>query len=789
MKWIIMKKLILQATVVLILLLSAGVSAGHSTTLSTTTTSKYIESTFYQGESPYITITMTPPSLIFDQRVLEGRPFATLTMPDEGYTIEIGGAQLPMISRFIEIPQGANPEILIESVSWETTSLDALQIPSPIIPVQPSLLKMEGASVPFTMDDTFYAMNALLPSTVATVSVIGEIRGRNVAFLQISPVQYNPTTGEIRMMTHCDLRMNLPGSDLTQTARKIDRYTIPSFEQLFEASFINYGALQGTGAMGPKEEGYLIIIPDSFFDVIQPFASWKESKGFDVTVTKTSQIPSGPTKENIKAYIVNAYNTWPVPPAYVLLVGDVAQIPTWTGSDTGTCTDLYYVTIDAGNYFADVIISRFPAATPEQVTTMVDKTIFYEQGAFTNESWIKKAVFMASSDNYAVSEGTHNYVISTYLLPHNYTCDKLYSHTYSATTAQVSAALNNGRSLAIYSGHGSETNWADGPVFSQSNVNALTNDGMYPFVSSHACLTNKFTVSECFGETWLRAPHKGSFAFWGATTYSYWDEDDVLEKNTFKAWWDDNIETIGGMTNMGLYYLYQHYSGGGMSQYYFEEYNVLGDSSVKIWRDSPDPDLPPDTPGKPSGPATGQMGMDCTFTATTVDPEGDNISFKFDWGDGNFSDWIGPFASGGTGSATHNWPTIGAYNVMVKAKDDSAGRESGWSPTHTITIVEAPILKIDWVAGGLFMVKTLIKNNGGVTANNVEWSITLTGGAFIGKETTGQIDSIAPGEGQTISSKLILGFGETIVTVSVSVPESTDMKTQTGSILLFLVRL
>jgi hypothetical protein len=787
MKWIIMKRIMLQATVVLILLFSAGVSAAHPTALSTTTTSKYIESTFYQGESPYITITVTPPSLIFDQRVLEGRPFATLTIPEEGFTIEIGEAQLPMISRFIEIPYGATPELLIESVSWETTSLDTLQLPSSIIPVQPSLVKMEGASVPFTIDDTFYSLNTLFPSTVATVKIIGEMRGRNIAFLQISPVQYNPTTGELRIMTRCDLRMNLPGSDPVQTTAKIDRYTTPSFEQLFETSFINYGALQGTETMGPKQEGFLIIVYDSFFDVIQPLASWKESKGFDITVTKTSEIPSGPTKENIKAYIVNAYNTWSIPPAYVLLVGDIAQIPAWTGTATGTCTDLYYGTIDAGNYFADIIVSRFPAATSEQVTAMVDKTVFYEQGIFPSETWIKKAVFMASTDNYAISEGTHNYVIDTYLIPHDYTCDKLYTHTYGATTAQVSAALNNGRSLAVYSGHGGTDYWADGPVFHQSDVNSLTNDGIYPFVCSHACITGTFSSPECFGETWLRAPHKAGLAFWGASDNTYWDEDDLLERSMFKAWWDDNLENIGGMTNMALFYLYQHYSGGGNTKYYFEAYNVLGDSSVKIWRDSPDPDIPPNTPDKPTGPTTGQMGMEYTFTGITIDPEGDNISFKFDWGDGNFSDWVGPYPSGGTGVATHSWTTLGAFQVKVKAKDDHGG-ESGWSTSHTITIVEAPILKIDWIAGGLFMVKALIKNNGGVTASNVEWSITLSGGAFIGKETTGQIESLAPSEGQTVSSKLILGFGATVITVSTSIPESTDTRTQTGTILLFLVR-
>jgi hypothetical protein len=573
-------------------------------------------------------------------------------------------------------------------------------------------------------------------------------------------------------MTRCDLRINLPGSDLVQTAEKIDRYTTPSFEQLFQTSFINYGSLPGSGRIQPKQEGYLVIVADAFYDAIQPFVAWKDSKGFDITVTKTSEIPSGPTKENIKAYIVSAYNNWPIPPAYILLVGDVAQIPTWTGSETGTCTDLYYVTIDEGNYFADVIISRFPAATAEQVTTMVDKTVYYEQGSFPNETWIKKAVFMASNDNYAVSEGTHNFVIDTYLVPHNYTCDKLYCHTYQATTAQVSAALNDGRSLAVYSGHGSTTSWGDGPPFSQANVNALTNDGMYPFVCSHSCLTNQFTQSECFGETWLRAPNKGGLAFWGATTYSYWDEDDILERRMFKAWWDDNIETIGGMTNMALFYLYQYYSGGGSSQYYFEEYNVLGDSSVKIWRGEPNTNTPPDTPDKPTGPAMGEIGIEYTFTTSTTDPQDNEVYYMVSWGD-MLGDWLGPYSSGQTIGFMHTWAVVGNYSITVKAKD-SEGLESDWSEASSITILTVPRIEIGEITGGFGSVTAEIKNVGAAEASNVAWSISLDGGlVLLGRETTGTFTKIMPGFAPKAKTSFVFGFGSVDIIVTAGEVEKT----------------
>jgi hypothetical protein len=765
--------LILQAAVALLLLCSAGVSAVHQISSSISTDVTSVESTFIRGDVPVITVSITPSEVQYGQSQLAGRDFATLQMNGEGFTTVLGNARLPTISRFIEIPQGSQPQLVIESVTWETTSLAALGLPSQIVPVQPSLVKVEGASVEFTMDEAYYSMDSFTPSEIAHVSVLGEIRAYTMALLEISPIQYNPVTGELRIMTQCRIQLNLPGSDMVGTAENIDRYSTPSFDQVYSSLFINAGSLQGTERISPRQEEYLIIVGDALYDAIQPFASWKSTKGFATTAIKTSEIAGGATKENIKAYIVDAYNTWPTPPAYVLLVGDVAQIPTWTGTQTGTCTDLYYVTIDAGNYFADVIVSRFSGSTPEQITNMADKTIYYEQGVFPDNAWIKKAAFMASESNYQITEGTHNYVINTYLNPNNYTCDKLYCHTYSATTQQVKNALNNGRSLAVYSGHGDTTYWADGPVFYQSDVNSLTNDGMYPFVCSHACLTNQFTVSECFGETWIRAPNKGGLAFWGATTYSYWDEDDILEKSMFKSWWEDDIETIGGMTNMGLYYLYQYYSGGGNSLYYFEEYNVLGDSSVKIWRGDTNINTPPATPDQPTGPSSGEIGIAYTFSTRTTDAQNDEVYYMISWGDGVVSDWLGPYASGETVSFDHTWNAVGDYDITAKAKDSSEGLESDWSQAATMHILALPRIEIGAITGG-FGASAEIKNVGAGDASDVSWSISLNGGlVLLGRETTGTFSNIIPGFAPKVTTDFVLGFGKVTIVVSAADVEKT----------------
>lgn len=191
---------------------------------------------------------------------------------------------------------------------------------------------------------------------------------------------------------------------------------------------------------------------------------------------------------------------------------------------------------------------------------------------------------------------------------------------------------------------------------------------------------------------------------------------------------------------------------------------------------------PPAVPAAPSGPDTGVTNLDYTFTASTTDPEGDPISYMFDWGDGTFSPWVAP------GSAPHAWTAAGTYDVKVKAKD-TFNAESDWSPAHSIVISEAPVLAVQNITGGLFKVKSAVKNTGGVAANGVNWTIELTGGAIIGKKTTGNILSLAAGASQAINSKFIFGFGKTVIKVTAVCPASTDEKSVDGMIILIFIKI
>lgn len=732
-----------------------------------------------------IKLTISFPTFEFGSVSMDEEDYATVKVPGEGFTTAVGEAKLPQIKYILEIPQGAEPKTLITSNSWKSTSLKDLSLPEKIVPVQPSVLKIPETKEKFVIDNKYYSTNEFSPDSIVNITDIGEIRERRFALVEFSPIQYNPKSGEIKTITNCEIVINLPGSNMEKTYEKIKRYSTPSFENLYGVLFENYGYYEKEINLR-EDQGYLIIVYDGFVDEIQTLADLKESKGFETTITKTSDIPGGETKENIKDYIEEAYNEWTTPPSYVLLVGDTPQIPTYYGTTSGpTAVDLYYVTINSEDYFPDIFIGRFPASTKSHVTAMVNKTVYYEQGKFNSTEWIKKAAFMAGNDNYHITEATHNFVIETFLESDNYTYDKLYEVTYGAQTQDVTDALNDGRSLAIYSGHGSPSGWADGPPFYQSDVRALTNKDMYPFVCSHACSTNTFNDAECFGETWLREEGKAGLAFWGASASTYWNEDDILEKGMFKAWRNDDLNWIGGMTDMGLYYLYENYSGEGFTKYYFEAYNVMGDPSVNIWKKNPNP--PPETPDTPQGPTNGVIDKELTYSGVTTDPDGEQIYYKFSWGDETTSEWVGPYDSGDQGNMSHIWTEPGVYEIKVKAKDENES-ESDWSNPLRITIIQGPLVLIDLISGGLFRINVEIQNIGSTNATNVTWNISAGGGTiFLGKESGGVIPSILPEKKIQVQSNIILGFGEIEVTVTAEIPENTDTRTQRGKVMLFLI--
>jgi hypothetical protein len=86
----------------------------------------------------------------------------------------------------------------------------------------------------------------------------------------------------------------------------------------------------------------------------------------------------------------------------------------------------------------------------------------------------------------------------------------------------------------------------------------------------------------------------------------------------------------------------------------------------------------PKKPQTPTGQNQGTAGKEYSYKTTTVDPQGDQVYYKWDWGDGTQSGWLGPYESGDSCESSHSWEKRGEYEIKVIA-NDKFGKESEWS--------------------------------------------------------------------------------------------------------------
>jgi hypothetical protein len=82
-----------------------------------------------------------------------------------------------------------------------------------------------------------------------------------------------------------------------------------------------------------------------------------------------------------------------------------------------------------------------------------------------------------------------------------------------------------------------------------------------------------------------------------------------------------------------------------------------------------------------NGPTQGDAGQVLTFSFKATDPDGDNLKYIIQWGDGT-SDNTDFYASGEEFALQHTWSSPGDYIVTAKAQDV----KGAFSPESTLNI-------------------------------------------------------------------------------------------------------
>lgn len=232
----------------------------------------------------------------------------------------------------------------------------------------------------------------------------------------------------------------------------------------------------------------------------------------------------------------------------------------------------------------------------------------------------------------------------------------------------------------------------------------------------------------------------------------------ITDANIYQ-WTVPNVNTNNAFIKATLYS-----NGDSISAVTPRSFSIIGQNT------------PPQTPIV-TGPTNGKPNEPYEYTISTIDPDGDTVSYLIDWGDESSSGWIGPYPSGSQVKLSHSWEKPGSYQIRGKAKDANE-IESNWSVSIVMNI-SLSIIDVN-IKGGLG-INIILKNTGTENLTSIPWNITLYGGLIlIGKSNGGILSQLRAGEEKIIHTK-IFGLGKPLISVRVQ----DAMKNITGFVFFF----
>ena len=470
----------------------------------------------------------------------------TFRIPGGGYGAEVGTPDVPCIRRMVQIP--STGDISIEIISSETSVLGNYNV----LPMQP-FMDRNGNVAPLKVNEDVFNTSQAYPSIPVVIESVSILRDIRVAWVRFNPVSVNPVTGETTITTNVRVRL-VSGfaqgeNELLRTSSGTTRSYIPIYKDVL--------GLQLTDAV--VDGSYLVIGPEEAVAIASDLIQWKREKGYEVHVATTESI--GATSSAIDSYIEDAFNTWPNPPEYCLLLGDEVAVPVyWVGS---TASDNQYGVIGSG-VDPSIHVARLCSDTGSLAYSSW-KVWAYETDPWEPaSSWFQFAVSIGSTDfqdpmmSYRYKEVMANDGNMDVMLY----CNSSAYGGIPPSVSNLSAEFNDGTSLVSYIGHGSITQWVT-TGFNNSNVAALTNGRKLPWISSIACNNSEFGGgTTCFGEAWLNsgsiADPKGAIGFMGASVSSPVGPTDSLAMYQFKGYFQEEIYHMGAAFDYGKIKAYEY---------------------------------------------------------------------------------------------------------------------------------------------------------------------------------------------------------------------------------------
>ncbi|MDP8202469.1 MAG: C25 family cysteine peptidase [Candidatus Tenebribacter burtonii] len=696
-----------------------------------------------------IIITGNFDTLDFSEKSSENYTFTHIKINDCVTSGKIGEPELPIYSRFINLPNQGN--YILDNISYDERIID---IDHEILP--------SGFSVESELISAEYQRDEWLPSDVLTISdpnIMGVYRFSQIV---VSPIQYNPVKRKIRILENFQIELILDESDTKNPKTRQNK--INSFSKVTR-SFLNENLINRSEQNGK----YLFIAQDNIASLLDPLLRWKEKLGYKTRVATISE--TGNTSNAIKNFIQNAYDNWEIPPEYVVLVGDVdgsIVVPSFYVQGYYTSWDVSdhsYSLLEGDDYFPDLFVGRFSIRSQMELNTIISKIINYESDPLIDDDWQNKALMTGVVVDWWEFYSGRETVMECRekLLDFEFTVVDTFISPYQNNMSTLINMINGGYTFLNYRGYGAPSYWWGnyGDLFNINGILSLSNGFKLPMVTSLTCGGGDFASTSypsCFGETFLSAGSpsspKGAIGFIGPSEYDTKTPfNNTNDMGIYHGITQEGITRGGEMMLRGKMALYNNFpychnwgNSNNSDQFYFYVYNFLGDPGLQVLTDVPkifDMTLPNEIP-------SGSNYFEVQIDLEEEDKSGFTVAIT------NADSLITVGISDELGIA-------GIFVTLETGLYSVTASKYQFIPVTTeLTVVDEDIVRLDEytcsdiVSGGTVNISTSIQNSSNIMVNNLEFEIS-SGDEFItiisGLNT---LNSLAVGEFTTCNFEVKL---------------------------------
>ncbi len=556
-----------------------------------------------------VTIQTDPADVILTPK--DGFTVVTLASSPNGIarvtTTEPGSPLLPVFIGNVLIPAGAE----IEGVELVRAERVELGTGYQLYPVQPMRPLSKFDEVPFVgPNQAVYSSDAAYPAQGPRPIPAGSKAGFRIAGFEFCPFEYYPASGRLVLVTRADLAVRyrdnavsvpvLSESQRDMAAGDVAHIVVNSGDVVRMAP----PALEKDAA----EIDVIIVTSSALAPAMENFRKYVARKGYFVTVMPTETIyaryAGNDNPEKIRNMLKEKFAQNGL--KCVILAGDVQHVPHRFSylpySPYNVPADWYFADLDGtwdanGNrqygemtgdsvdLYSDIIVARLPFDSAGNVANFLKKDSTYEllpDTAYLNNvilpfEWLWQNIDFAGrivNKNIALALGR----MGTWEVDSG----------LSMPPATVVAALNAGRHLFHFAGHGSVT--AFGSTFSTSNLPSLTNIGKLPIVNSMACDCGNFDQQECLGEQFINVTNGGAVSTALNARYG-WGAPPTMgpSENLCMEFYNNYIK---GMTQGQAYNLAKDfYRNAAFTQLTYRwsvyDWTFQGDPTMRMWRTVP----------------------------------------------------------------------------------------------------------------------------------------------------------------------------------------------------------